>query len=233
MVSPGVVSTVLVGMLMLATSCSGRSSGPTASPTTVTPTTAAPGTPPATGACRSELARGSVRGSVIVEWVSLAMELRVGDVEGPVFEARDVRDVGEDAAPTGEGRDAAEANRLVRFGGVRALRGTVPDTPMVTGVYVVGDAQAETAAGGLVLARSDSSDRDGRRYLGTVMVIRPDGSVAFPGDCRPRWAPALESYASRAGLRPAELARALLVDPGGAVAAAFLASPEAATRAGP
>ncbi|MDQ6838770.1 MAG: hypothetical protein M3137_10680 [Actinomycetota bacterium] len=149
-----------------------------------------------------------------------------------MIEAEDVADLGPDTPPSREGPH--ELGRRVGFGGVTLLRGPAPpDLPMVISTDDLVDAKAERERGGRILARIDSRDHDGRLLVGPMVSTRPDGSVAFLGDCHPKWGPAFAAYCARVGARPADLVRSVLLDAGGPAAMGFVSSPEARTSAGP
>jgi hypothetical protein len=224
-------------LVLVAAACGVQHATPVAVPTP--PTTSRPAASPqarggssAIATCRSRVAQAQAAGSAIPEWVSLATELRSGEIDGPVIEANDVTDLGQDRAPAQPG--LGEPGRLVRFEGVTALRGQVPtDAPLLVSRYELDDARAEVQRGSRLLVRIDGTQHDGRHFVSVVVATRADSSVIFLGDCRPKWTPALAGYCARRGLRPVDVMRSVLLDPGGPTATAFLSSSEAFTAAGP
>lgn len=156
-------------LALIATACGTPREPPAASSTPLTSSaggrtvsSAATSGSSATGRCRSQLARAQAAGTAIPEWVSLATELTMsGDVEGPVIEATDVTDLGQDTPAPREGLQ--EPGRLVRFEGVTPLRGQLAtDLPMLMSRYALADANVDVQRGTQLLARIDPKEHDGR-----------------------------------------------------------------------
>ena len=232
-----VIATMLLGAILPACSGTHRQS-PAPPPQTLTPPATVTLPPPTRGAslvgsCRSDVARRAAAGTAIVEWVDLATELtRARDVDGPVFIAQRMDDLGEDTPPAREG--PREPGRLVRFEGVTPLRGdAATDLPMLVSSYALEDANEEIGGGRSLLVRIDPEPHDGRLIVGLLVAVGRDGSVTFLGDCRPRWTPALATFAHARGLVPADVLRSVLFDPTGNLSEALLSSPEARATAGP
>lgn len=181
--------------------------------------------------CRSEAARGSASGRTTVRWAPLSAELPgLGE---RVLEVRAAEDLGaSDALASSAG--ASEAPRLVRLGGVDALRGEAGDpVEVLLTPFQLADAEDELRAGADLLVWGGG--RGGRPPAVSLASVRTNGLATFLGDCRQAWTPAFSAHAARvgSGASPAALLRRILVDPSGPEAQAFLASPEAGTLAGP
>jgi hypothetical protein len=198
---------------------------------TTLPSAAAP--PSVEGSCRGNVARMEIAGLAYGDHVPLGDALTNFGVPSTVVDFRGVTDLGPDETSAAE--HLPEPDRVVKLDRVRALRGAMPTgTTFLASTYEIADARAELRGGAQLLALlGPATPPDGKPVVRVAVAVRPDGSAALLGDCIPHWNTALVAYASRVALQPGAVIRALLLDPTGATAKAFLASAEAQVLAGP